>query len=281
METDPQTSNRRPLLRVLGLRKQYFRQRSLLHRRNPVCAVDGVDFEISAGKTLALVGNSGSGKSTVARCVTRLETPDAGEIWIGEREISHLRSCQLRSLRTEIQMIFQDPATSINPRFCAAQVIQEPLRIQKHADREYRRQRAEELMNEVGLSPAWAERRALDFSGGQRQRLAIARALALQPKILVLDEALSALDLAIQTQILNLLLDLQASRSLAYLFISHDLTLVARVADSIAVMSAGKIVEQGLTSAILSHPNHPQTQRLLASGHLSLSNFAAAAGATS
>jgi peptide/nickel transport system ATP-binding protein len=279
METDLQNANSRVVLRVLGMRKQYSR-RSLLQRQMLLKAVDGVDFEIPAGKTLALVGSSGSGKSTVARCVTRLETPDAGEIWIGDREISQLRSRELRPLRTEIQMIFQDAATSISPRFSAADVIEEPLLVQRQGDREYRRERAKNLMDEVGLSPACADRRALNFSGGQRQRLAIARALAMQPKLLVLDEALCGLDLSTQAQTVNLLLELQATHSLAYLFISHDLALVARIADSIAVMSEGKIVEQGLASEIVSHPSHPETKRLLAARNAFRSSFAAAAGAT-
>ena len=278
MGNDLHIPNGSAVLRVRGLRKQYSRRTALLRKATPVLAVDGVDFEIPAGKTLALVGPSGSGKSTVARCVTRLERPDAGEIWLADTEISQLRSRELRPLRTQVQMIFQDAVTSINPHFSAAEVIEEPMLIQNHGDATCRRARARKLMEEVGLSPSWADRRAIDFSGGQRQRLAIARALALQPKLLVLDEALSALDLSTQAQIANLLMELQAAHSLSYLFISHDLALVARTADTIAVMSAGKIVEQGPAAAIVSRASHPETQQLLKARKTFPPSLAATAG---
>jgi ABC-type glutathione transport system ATPase component len=278
MANDLHIPNANVLLRVYGLRKQYLRQQAFLRSPARVSAIDGVDFEIPAGKTLALVGKSGSGKSTVARCVTRLEVPDAGEIWFGETEISQLRSRELRPFRPQVQMIFQDAVTSMNPHFCAAEVIGEPMLIQEHGDKVYRRARARELMAEVGLAPNWADRHAIDFSGGQRQRLAIARALALQPKLLVLDEALSSLDLSTQAQIANLLLQLQAAHSLSYLFISHDLALVARIADTIAVMSSGKIVEQGPAAAIASHPSHPETQQLLKAHKAFPPSLAATAG---
>jgi len=261
------------LLSVRNLRKQYWRRAAFWRRGDPIVAVDGVDFEIPAGRTLALVGRSGSGKSTVARCVSRLERTDAGEIWIDGRDISKLGASDFRPYRAQIQMVFQDAATSINPHFSAAEVIAEPLLIQKRGSREYCRERALELMQEVGLSPDGAARRALDFSGGQRQRLAIARALALHPKLLVLDEALSGLDLSTQAQIANLLLELQAARSLTYLLISHDIALVARIAHTIAVMSAGKIVEQGPASAIVSNRSRSETKALLASATAFHSNL--------
>src|SRR2546422_8492986 len=196
-------------------------------------------------KTLALVGSSGSGKSTVARCVTRVEKPDAGQIWMGGTDISWLGNRDLRPYRSEIQMIFQDAVTSMNPRLSAAQVIEEPLLIQGRGSKEDRRSRAPEMMREVGVSPNSGDRSVMEFSGGQRQRLAIARALLLQPKLLVLDEALSGLDLSTEAQISNLLLERQAAHSLTYLFISHDMALVARLADAIAVISAGGIVGEG------------------------------------
>src|SRR5712692_4810815 len=275
MGTDaPITGNSLPFLRVCGLTKHYVRRGGVLRKRIPIDAVSQVDFEIPAGKTLALVGSSGSAKSTVARCVTRLETPDRGQVWLGGTDISRLGTRDLRRFRTVIQMIFQDAATSMNPRFSAAQIIEEPLLIQGRGSKEERRSRARELMSEVGLSPNSADRSVMEFSGGQRQRLAIARALALQPKLLVLDEALSGLDLSTEAQITNLLLDLQAAHSLTYLFISHDIALVARLADAIAVISAGEIVEQGSTPQVISSPNHPATKALLASARTFQKNYA-------
>src|SRR2546422_632361 len=267
--------NSLPFLRVCGLTKHYVRRSGIARKRIPIAAVRGIDFEIATGKTLALVGSSGSGKSTVARCVSRLERPDAGQIWVGDTDISRLGNHDLRSCRSEIQMIFQDAVTSMNPRFAAAEIIEEPLLIQGRGSKEGRRSRAKELMNEVELSSNWADRGVMEFSGGQRQRLAIARALALQPKLLVLDEALSGLDLSTQAQIANLLLELQAAHSLTFLLISHDLALVARLADSIAVMSAGQIVEQGPTPQIISNPGHPETKALLSSARTFQSNYAA------
>jgi ABC-type glutathione transport system ATPase component len=253
-----------PFLRVRGLTKRYRVRRGTWRSRASLIAMDGVSFEIDAGKTLALVGSSGSGKSTVARCVTRLERPDAGEICVGGADIAQLTVRDLLPYRTAIQMVFQDSVTSMNPRMSAAEIIQEPLSIQRRGNSEERRRRTVELMNEVGLFANWMDRRITEFSGGQRQRLAIARALALQPKLLVLDEALSGLDLSTQAQIANLLLELQAAHSMTYLLISHDLPLVARMADTIAVMSSGKIVERGPTRQIVSKPAHQETKTLLA-----------------
>jgi peptide/nickel transport system ATP-binding protein len=272
--------NSLPFLRVCGLTKHYVRRSGIWRKRISIAAVRSVDFEIAAGKTLALVGSSGSGKSTVARCVTRLERPDAGQIWVGGADISRLGNRDLRRFRSEIQMIFQDAVTSMNRRFSAAQIIEEPLLIQGRGSKEERRRLAQELMSEVGLSPNSADRSVMEFSGGQRQRLAIARALALQPKLLVLDEALSGLDLSTEAQITNLLLELQAAHSLTYLFISHDLPLVARLADTIAVISAGRIVEQGPTPQVVSSPNHPETKALLASATTFQKSYADMLGAS-
>ena len=263
-----------PVLRVSGLNKSYRRRGVIWHRSDDVIvAASEVEFEIFAGKTLALVGSSGSGKSTVARCVSRLEKPDAGEIWLEGADIAQLDSLALRSFRPKMQMVFQDAVTSMNPRFTASEVIEEPLRIQKRGDKSARRTRAIELMQEVGLSPQWADRYAMDFSGGQRQRLAIARALALTPALLVLDEALSGLDLSTEAQIANLLVDLQAAHSLAYLLISHDLALVSRIADTIAVMAHGRIVEQGLAAQVVDNASHSETRALIASTRAAQANL--------
>jgi peptide/nickel transport system ATP-binding protein len=250
-----------------------------------VAAVRCVDFEIPRGQTLALVGESGSGKSTVARCVTRLERPDAGQILIEGTDIAQLDSCDMVPFRSGIQMVFQDAVTSMNPRFSALEVIDEPLRIRAQGaqggrNRQGRRDLVRDLMVEVGLAPDWMNRSILHFSGGQRQRLALARALALRPQLLVLDEALSGLDLSTQAQIANLLLDLQAAYSLTYLLISHDLTLVARLADVIGVMCEGQTVEVGPAQQIISSPTHAATKKLLASAKAAASNLAAITGAS-
>ena len=263
------------VLRVSGLSKSYRRKSAVWRRSDVVVAVSEVEFEIFAGQMLALVGSSGSGKSTVARCVTRLEKPDAGKIWLEGNDIAQLNSRELRFLRPKIQMVFQDAATSMNPRFTAAEVIEEPLRIQNQGAKSARRARAKELMHEVGLSPQWADRYAMDFSGGQRQRLAIARALALKPTLLVLDEAFSGLDLSTEAQIANLLIDLQTTHSLAYLLISHDLALVARLADTIAVMAHGKIVEHGPAAQVIASASHSETRALVESTRAAQVNLAA------
>src|SRR5580658_3885347 len=272
------------LLQVKGLRKQYVRG-GLWRNRRRVAAVSKVDFEIPQGQTLALVGESGSGKSTVARCVTRLERPDSGQILIQGTDIAQLDSRELAPFRPGIQMVFQDALTAMNPRFSALEVIEEPLLIhtrgsQGGRNREGRRDLARGLMLEVGLSPDWMHRSILHFSGGQRQRLALARALALRPQLLVLDEALSGLDLSTQAQIANLLLDLQAAHSLTFLLISHDLALVARLADVIGVMSEGKTVEVSATRQLISSPTHPATKRLVASANAAASNLEAISGAS-
>ena len=277
MTTDGSAMNPggQPVLRVSGLSKSYRRKSSGWRRTDFVLAASEVEFEIFAGRTLALVGSSGSGKSTVARCVTRLERPDAGQIWLEDTDIARLDSGELRPFRPHLQMVFQDPATSINPRFTAAEVIEEPLLIQRQGDKSARRTRARELMQEVGLSPQWCDRSAMDFSGGQRQRLAIARALALKAKLLVLDEALSGLDLSTEAQIVNLLLDLQATHALAYLLISHDLALVARLADRVAVMANGRIVEQGPAPQVMANASHPETRALVGSARAAQASLAA------
>lgn len=264
------------LLRVRGLTKRYWLRGRLLRRRICLTAARDASFELALGKTLAIVGNSGSGKSTVARCVACLERPDSGEIWVNDRDIATLRGRDLFLFRAEVQMVFQDPVTAMNSRMSALDAIEEPLILQQRGTREARRGCVAELLKEVGLSPDWMNRKVTDFSGGQRQRIAIARALALKPKLLILDEAFSGLDLSTQAQVANLLLDLQSARSLTYLLISHDLTLVARMADAVAVMSAGQIVEQGTAAEIIAGPKHQETRALIAASTAFRSAFAAA-----
>lgn len=266
MPTDPTPPSKtlELLLRVRNLGKKYWTRRSAFRRRVPLAAASNVSFEIPRGKTLAIVGSSGSGKSTVARCVARLEKPDSGEIWINQQEIAQADGKDLNSLRSEMQLVFQDPTTSMNARFSAAETIEEPLLLQRRGSREERRTKVAELMKEVALQPEWMDRRVTEFSGGQRQRIAIARALALKPKLLILDEAFTGLDLSTQAQIANLLIDLQAAHSLTYLLISHDLTLVSRMADTIAVMSKGEIVEQGTSEEVLTNPTQAATRALVA-----------------
>lgn len=263
MKSNPATNQSATgaLLRVRNLSKSYVRG-NLWRGRVPVEAVQDVQFEVDCAQTLAIIGASGSGKSTVARCVAGLERPDAGEIWMDGTDVAQLSFRELRPFRSMVQMIFQDAATSMNPRFSAAEVIEEPLLLKGHGRAE-RRGAAEELIQKVGLPAEWLERSVMEFSGGQRQRLAIARALTLRPKLLVLDEAWCGLDLSMQAQIANLLLDLQAEHSLSYLLISHDLALVAGMADATAVMSQGRIVESGSTQQIIGDPHHAETKKLL------------------
>ena len=254
------------LVRVTGLSKQYVQRRAFSQRKFVIDAVRSVDLEIQPRCLTALVGESGSGKSTLARCLAMLERPDKGEIWFEGEEISRRQGKELASLRPKIQMVFQDSAGALNPGFSAVQIIAEPLEIQRRASGQELRRRACELMEEVGLSPDWADRRPLEFSGGQRQRLAIARAIALQPAFLILDESLSKLDLITQAQILQLLSDLQTTHALTYLLICHDLTLVKRVADFVLVMHHGEIVERGTRQEVLNSPQHAHTRHLLSSG---------------
>jgi dipeptide transport system ATP-binding protein len=253
------------LVRVSGLSKQYVQRGAFSRRKFVIDAVRNVDLEIQPRCLTALVGESGSGKSTLARCLAMLEQPDTGEIWFEGEEISRRRGKELASLRPKIQMVFQDSAGALNPRFSAAEIIAEPLEIQRRASGGELRRRACALMEEVGLSPDWANHGPLEFSGGQRQRLAIARAIALQPAFLILDESLSKLDLITQAQILQLLSDLQAAHALTYLLICHDLTLVKRVADFVLVMQHGEIVERGTRQEVLGSPQHVHTRHLLSS----------------
>ncbi|MGB7586631.1 MAG: ATP-binding cassette domain-containing protein [Terriglobales bacterium] len=253
------------LVKAFGLGKKYMQRAPFSRKRFVIDALADVELEVAPGSLTALIGESGSGKSTLARCLSLVEKPDRGEIWFEEKEISRSTGRELASLRPKIQMVHQDSAGALNPRFTAAQIIAEPLEIQQLEAGPRLRTRACELMEEVGLSANWADRHPLELSGGQRQRLAIARAIALKPAFLILDESLSGLDLSTQAQILNLLLDLQQSHSLTYLLISHDVSLVGQIADSIAVMHQGKIVERGSRHEIFSNPRHAHTRELLGS----------------
>jgi ABC-type glutathione transport system ATPase component len=267
-----------PLLRVEALSKRYV-SGGRWSKRTPVAAVNDATFEIRSGKTHALVGPSGCGKSTVARCVARIERPDSGRIWFDQQEITHLGERALLPIRKNVQLIFQDAVTSLNPRFSAAEAIEEPLRIQG-CDRSERRHSAESVMKEVALSPSWLDRPIMHFSGGQRQRLAIARALTTRPKLLILDEAFTGLDLSTQAQIANLLLELQRAHALSYLLISHDLALVAGMADSVAVMANGNVVENRSTRELIADPQHEETKKLIASAREAELELALKAGAS-
>jgi ABC-type oligopeptide transport system ATPase subunit len=251
-----------PLMQVRGLRKVYTRTH-WWQKRLQFLALDNVDLAIQGGQTMALVGESGSGKTTLAMCLVGLERPDSGEIWFEGRNL--LAAGTGTRIGSEIQLVFQDSAGALNPRMSAAQIIEEPLLIRRRGSSQECSELVLELMDQVGLSPKWKDRLPHQFSGGQRQRLAIARALILKPKLVILDEALTGLDLSIQGQIMNLLLDLQALEALSYLYISHNLELAAQVADEIAVMYQGRIVERASQAEFFSHPHHPHTQALLTS----------------
>jgi oligopeptide/dipeptide ABC transporter ATP-binding protein len=253
------------VLRVEGLSTWFAVRQGLLQGvRGHVKAVDGVSFGIAPGETLCLVGESGCGKSTVGKTVLRLIEPTAGRIWLGGTEVTGLDEAAMRPHRRQVQMVFQDPYASLNPRLRAGQIIAEPLDNYGLAPGAERRPRLEALLRQVGLRPDALERYPFEFSGGQRQRLGIARALALNPRLIVADEPVSALDVSVQAQVLNLLKDLQDELGLAYLFISHDLGVVEHVAHRVAVMYLGRIVEMGPRERIFSAPTHPYTEALMA-----------------
>ncbi len=252
-----------PLIQVEDLMKHYSGRR-VLGSGEAVSALNGVSFAAAPGRTLALVGESGSGKSTLALCLAGLERPTSGKIWFGGCDIVALDESQLREVRPQIQLVFQDPASSLNPRFTALEIVAEPLIVQRSGGRSEKRDQALALLERVGLSREMASRKISEFSGGQRQRLAIARALTLAPQLLILDEALSALDCSVQAQIANLLMELQSSLALTYLFITHDLAMAAQLGDEIAVMDRGRIVEQGVPEKVLCTPEHEATRRLVA-----------------
>ena len=257
--------NREILLSVRDLKKFYpVRSGIFLKKASSfVHAVDGISFDIRKGETLGLVGESGCGKSTTGRTILQLQKPDSGSVLFDGKELTGLQGKELRAVRKDVQMIFQDPYASLNPRMTVAQIIEEPMVIHQNYRGEARKERVKELLRMVGLNPAFADRYPREFSGGQRQRIGIARALAPEPKLIVCDEPISALDVSVQAQVVNLLEDLQREIGLTYLFIAHDLSMVRHISDRIAVMYLGVIVELADRNELYKDPAHPYTQALL------------------
>ncbi|MDQ2963258.1 MAG: dipeptide ABC transporter ATP-binding protein [Pseudomonadota bacterium] len=253
------------LLEASSLTRHYAVSRGLFRPKGLVRALDGVSFSIDEGRTLAVVGESGCGKSTLARAVTMIEKPTAGELRIAGEDVVSAAPGTLKRLRPLVQMVFQNPYASLNPRKKVGTLLEEPLAISGKLSRTARRDAARAMMARVGLRPEHYRRYPHMFSGGQRQRIAVARALMLHPRLLVADEPVSALDVSIQAQVLNLLMNLQEELGIAYLFISHNLQVVRHIADAVAVMYLGKIVEYGAKDAVFGRPAHPYTQALLAS----------------
>ncbi|QHY97938.1 Oligopeptide transport ATP-binding protein OppF [Streptomyces sp. S4.7] len=255
-----------PILRVRDLVKHFPLTRGILFKRQigAVKAVDGVSFDLAAGETLGVVGESGCGKSTVARMLVNLERPTAGEIRYRGEDITRLSGRALKAVRRNIQMVFQDPYTSLNPRMTVGDIIGEPFDIHPEvAPKGDRRRKVQDLLDVVGLNPEYINRYPHQFSGGQRQRIGIARGLALNPEVIVADEPVSALDVSVQAQVINLMEKLQDEFNLSYIFIAHDLSIVRHISDRVGVMYLGRIIEIGTDTQIYDHPTHPYTQALL------------------
>ncbi|MEZ5488776.1 MAG: dipeptide ABC transporter ATP-binding protein [Gammaproteobacteria bacterium] len=256
--------NEAPLLEVRDLKMHFPVKEGIFMRTGKFNkAVDGVSLTIAPGETLGLVGESGCGKSTLGRCVTRLYNPTGGQILFNGTDITHIKGRELQPFRQDIQMIFQDPMESLNSRHTVGDILSEPFIIHKMGNRKARQKRVAELLEIVGLPSRSATRYPFEFSGGQRQRIGIARAIALNPKLIICDEPVSALDVSIQSQIMNLLIDLQQEFNLSYLFIAHDLAVVKHVSDRIAIMYLGRLVEEGAGQSIYENARHPYTQSLI------------------
>jgi ABC-type oligopeptide transport system ATPase subunit len=251
------------LLEVRHLVKHFVRKQGVFRAPSVVRAVDDVSFAIDEGEMFGLVGESGSGKSTTGRCILRLVEPSSGEVLFRGEDVLQFSRARMRAARRDMQIVFQDPYSSLNPRMRVGEIVEEPLVIHKLGSNIERRERVGELFRLVGLDPDYVQRYPHEFSGGQRQRIGIARALALNPALIIADEAVSALDVSIQAQVINLMMDLKARFKLTYLFIAHDLRLVEHICTRVAVMYVGKIVEMGDTRALFSSPRHPYTRALL------------------
>lgn len=255
-----------PLLQITDLKKYFPVRRGVLQTVvGHVRAVDGISFQIKSGETLGLVGESGCGKSTIGKTVLRLHEPTAGSIRFDDREVTQLSGRPLRDLRRDMQIVFQDPYSSLNPRMTVRAIVEEGLVIHRLGNARERLARVEETLVKVGLDPSYLDRYPHEFSGGQRQRISIARSLALRPRFIVLDEPISALDVSIQSQVINLLNDLKEEFQLTYLFISHDLSVVEYISDRVAVMYLGEIVEMASSEQLYARPLHPYTRALLSS----------------
>ncbi len=252
-----------PILEAHDLVKHYEVSRGMFHASGTVRAVAGISFTLEERRTLAVVGESGSGKSTLARMLTLIEPPTAGRLSIAGNDVTGASGAQLKALRSTVQMVFQNPYGSLNPRQTIRKTLEEPLLVNTDMPSDQRRREAEDMLARVGLRPEFADRYPHMFSGGQRQRIAIARALMLRPKIIVLDEPVSALDVSVRAQVLNLLSDLQQEFSLAYVFVSHDLSVVRHIADEVMVMYLGGVAEHAPKAALFAEPRHPYTRALL------------------